>query len=563
MDSLQQFKTHVAEQYLLTLGLELTEQLADISNKPAWIADDQAAWLLDPEIGIALKIVPYVDSKQDLNTTIQHALKTATSLQPRLGIKEDDVDKNGMWQVGVVWLVDKPNLGNDWRIGIASVRKESGFSEEIGLDAILIEDEKDLKAAFSRHGLPQLMLHARRLLNLDWSQMPSWLSANSKVSEMLKTFPDHFSGDAEAGRLVSSLIADAQESEISMTTGGNLSRTAPKRQALEEIEIKHFRNIRHCHLSFPKDAGRQTQAHVIFGPNGTGKTSIFEALCLSIGGTSRTWSRFSADADIEARARDYPASVLTPLKGTDKPEILLNGSAVQLSTGGSLDARVLDGSFLGQEDSREFLSDTSQNLGQRILKGYSTLADRLTELASNRERTAKEEKSNWLRQHGLNASIKLRETRTQRLIEGEIQKEGWAPSQSMLDWLGSASLAIPAPGDDGVRLAARWRAWTKQQNKIVAQMATGALLGEANLVGAPLVTWLGARNDLLVATHTVLGRATSLIASLRDRLASVDKELDAWGEWLSRQSKSSTIEDSEQTNLLQQIETSRTKLLEL
>lgn len=563
MNSLQQFKTYVAEQYLLTLGLELTERLASTSNKPTWIDDDQTAWLLDPEIGIALKVVPYLDSKQDLNATIQHALRTATLLQPRLGINEDDVDKNGMWQVGVVWLVDKPNLGNDWRIGIASVRKESGFSEEIGLDAILIEDEKDLKAAFSRHGLPQLMLYARRLLNLEWSQMPSWLSANNKVSEMLEVFPDRFSGDTEAARLVSSLIADARESETSLTAGGNLSRTAPKRQTLEQIEIKHFRNIRHCHLSFPKDAGRQTQAHVIFGPNGTGKTSIFEALCLSIGGTSRTWSRFTADADVESRTRDYPTSVLSPLKGADKPEILLNGSAIQLSAGSNLDARVLDGSFLGQEDSREFLSDSSQNLGQRILKGYSTLADRLTDLAATRERAAKDEKSNWLRQHGLNASIKRRETRTQRLIEGEIQKEGWAPSQSMLDWLESASLAIPALGDDGVRVATRWRAWSKQQNKIVEQMATGALIGEANLVGAPLITWLNARNELLIATHTILSRAGSLIATLRDRLANVDKELDAWGEWLSRQSKSSSSEDSEQTNLLQQIEAARIKLLDL
>jgi hypothetical protein len=87
--------------------------------------------------------------------------------------------------------------------------------------------------------------------------------------------------------------------------------------------------------------------------------------------------------------------------------------------------RDLEGSFLGQEDSREFLGEPGEALGERILKGYSTLADRVTELATSRERLAKEEKSNWLRDHGLVASIKRRETRALRLIEAELQKQSW------------------------------------------------------------------------------------------------------------------------------------------
>lgn len=204
MSTLDQFRKYVSEQYQTVLGLKLTENVAN-DSQPVWLPDGDQAWLLDDEIGLAMRVVPYNDAQDDLNTAIQHAIRTATQLQPRYEIKDGEADRCGIWQVSICWLVDS-TLREDWRKAIASIRKESGFSEEVGLDAILVEDGKDFSAACARHGLPQLLLHTRRIFQLKWTEMPSWLSANARVAEMLKTFPNQFSNDVEAYGLASELV---------------------------------------------------------------------------------------------------------------------------------------------------------------------------------------------------------------------------------------------------------------------------------------------------------------------------------------------------------------------
>lgn len=286
---------------------------------------------------------------------------------------------------------------------------------------------------------------------------------------------------------------------------------------------------------------------------------------------SNTFAEYLEDTDIEARKRDYSASVLAPLTrgNSDKPEIFLNGSEKTIfqligEEQAQSDWRNLEGTFQAQEDSREFLEEKGESLAQHILKDYSTLADEITKHAEARASAAKDEKSAWLKMHNLSSAITRRETRAQRLIEGEIQKEAWHPPQTLMNWLEKTTRFFPDFSNEGQRLATRWQNWQGEQNNCVAQMALGVSLGEMTVIRQTLANWLSTRNKLLDDTHILVNRAVSFIEPLRNRLQGVEKELDAWGEWLTRQaSQQNTGSSEEQNNLVQQIEQARTKLGEL
>jgi hypothetical protein len=565
MNALSQFKNYVAEQYKSMLDVNLAEDTT-ASAPLVWLNDGNSAWLLDDEIGLAMRIVPFTDEQDDLNAALQHAIRTASQLQPRYAANATDTDKHGIWQVGICWLVDS-GLSESWRKAIAGIRRESGFSEEIGLDAVLAKEGESINDACKRQGLPQLMLHARRTFQIKWGAMPNWLSANSKVTEMLKTFPNQFSGDSETYKLALELVEDVLPDEASDSA---LSDAEPKKEPLKEIEIKNFRNIKQCKFSF-WNPEKLAQAHVVFGPNGTGKTSIFEALYLAAGGTSNTLAEYLKDEDVNARKRDYAATILTPLSSdvSSKPELILNGSekfGYQAIT--KEDARTgtfeMEGTFQAQEDTRKFLEEEGSSLAQRILKNYSTLADEVIKHAEARAFAAKSEKSEWLKTHGLNAAISVRETRTKRLIEGEIHKEPWLPSQSLMDWLGKTSQFFPDILNDAERISLRWKNWRENEDDCISRMAQGVSIGEISIVRQPLATWLSTRNKLLEDTRILVSRATSSIEPLRNRLQGVESELDGWGEWLSRQTTQlSASTDTEQQQIVQQIEQIRQRLTEL
>lgn len=565
MSILKEFKSHVASQFQKILGLDLTDQIQAEGNSVVWIEKEERAWLLDDDIGLALLIVPYGTADVDLNSTIQEAIRTATQLQPRYGITETEVDPCGMWQVGICWLIPS-NLKQAWRLAVSGIRQKSGFSEEVGLDAVFIEDGEDVTAATTRHGLPQLLLHTRRLLGLGWTEMPGWLSANAKVAEMLKKFPEKFAKDTETYRLAEELVNDVLPMQPSETTDPS---SAPTAKSLADIEITNFRNIKQFHLNFPV-VKENARAHIIFGPNGTGKTSIFEAFCLATGGVSNTLVDYLDDEDVEPKQRsNYSSNVLGPLSGSSVPfEIVFGGQKKSFSwtdkSQSSSDWRSLEGSFQAQEDSRKFLDEKGESLAQRILKSYSTLADEVTKHAEVREQAAKDEKSNWLRSHDLSSAITRRETRAQKLIEGEIKKESWYPSQTLLDWLANTAGVFPMLIQESRFLAQRWQQWRDAQEECIASMAQGIALGESLIVRQALANWLASRNGLLQQTRTLVNRAIPFIDPLREKLQGVEQELDAWGEWLIRQTPQPGTNTSDEINHInQQIDQTRKNLNDL
>jgi hypothetical protein len=155
--SLDRFRTYVATQYQKVLGKALQTSVTEAAEGPVYSEANGQAWLLDPEVGLALRIVPYTKAEQELNPSIQEGLSTATLLQPRAGLTPSKVIHGESGKLEFFWLVDNPSLGESWQAAIAEIRKQSGFSEEIGLDAILATDSNDFSASCAAHGLPQLI----------------------------------------------------------------------------------------------------------------------------------------------------------------------------------------------------------------------------------------------------------------------------------------------------------------------------------------------------------------------------------------------------------------------
>src|SRR5258708_6523496 len=105
MSTLEEFKAYLAVQYKDVLGLKLVENSSDNLSYPIWLEQDNQAWLLDSGIGLGLRIVPFVQAEQDLNVDIQRVLQIASLLQPRHGLKDEEADAAGVWQLGIIWLV--------------------------------------------------------------------------------------------------------------------------------------------------------------------------------------------------------------------------------------------------------------------------------------------------------------------------------------------------------------------------------------------------------------------------------------------------------------------------
>ena len=562
MSAIKMLRMYLSKLYRSTLGLEMVEDLLERSNNPVWLDRGASAWMLDRDIGLALRIEVFHSKSAGLNEAIQDVLGRVALLQPRTDISDAEIDPLGMWQLAIIWIIEDPKLEDSWRAAISEVRKESGFSEEIGLDALIVSS--DFESACRSHGFPQLLLNVRRVLQMSSDEIPTWSSANAKVKEALKGFPDRFAGDAETRRLAVDLVKDVLADESWDLPEATDSSSLEKRfESIRNLKVQNFRNIRHMALEFPAEDQGSTQALVVYGPNGVGKTSLFEAMCIGAGGVSRSWEQYESDLDIESRRRDYAGGVIAPLDSDQTPCIHINGLEVAIAPRSAAQAawRSLDGNFLGQEDSRDFLGESSSALAERVLRGYSTLADHATQLAAGREAAARGEKSAWLREHGLSAAISRRETRAQKLVEGEIKKLTLGASSDLLEWLETTPFVQGDSQVVGKGIAKRWRDWLAQQARIVAAVAKAIERGEVSRVHSSFKDWLDVRNSIVTETTILVSQVGLEMGKIRAQFSGVERDLDTWAEWLAtRQGPDGGLGKSEQGRLSEELTSYRNEL---
>lgn len=540
MKTLDSFQEAVAALYQDSLGIKLSDDDSEGDGTPKWrkISVDNflqtgndVVLLLDPEIGLALFVLEH-QAGNDLNAEIRQALKVSDKLQPTY--QADPSGEQGTWQVGLLWLVKGEALEENWKATIAERRKQSGFSEELALDAMFYDSLDSIQDEILKHGLPQLLLQTRKLFRMDRDSMSNWHSANGEVAKMLRTFPLRFKNTAQneiAARLVEQALAQVISSEIEPYP------ESPK--PVTHLKVSNLRNIESCDLLLQHASGQDAIVpKVVFGPNGTGKTALFEALSLALCGSSRKLLDYLEDTDVVPR-KPYLEQVLRPLKsGAANPEVHLNGAVWQALADNPKIVReqlqAMEGTLLEQEVSQMFAYIKRGDLAAQVLSGYSTLADFVQQKADDGYHQEHSRRQKLLAEYGLNQSITKIETLRERVLDKVLGMELPAPPPSLLSWLSKIANLLPE-GRHWLDLSARWKYWSDEsatKNNFSEFIKTN----NASALNSALFARMLLRRQLVDNTQNALNGLRTEAGMLREGIDSVIADLGIWATWLGQQS---------------------------
>lgn len=539
MNTLDLFRDSVATLYQEALGIKLDDGGSGSDSAPQWHmvsaidflkSDDDVGLVLDPEIGLALFVLEHKQGN-DLNAEIRQTLKVSDKLQP--AYQPSTPDELGAWQVGLLWLVEGDDLAQDWKSAIAERRKQSGFSEEVALDAVFFNTLDGIQTAISEHRMPQLLLQTRKLFRMDQDSMSRWHSANGEVAEMLRTFAQRFSNPVEreiAARIVEQALAQPVTSEIEPYP------ESPK--SVEHLKVSNFRNIESCdlHLRSPLDQ-EAVLPKVVFGPNGTGKTALFEALSLALCGASGKIYSFLEDKDVYPR-KPYLDYAIRPLKsGGRSPEVMLDDKPlpdIVVGLGMAQEQlQAMEGTLLEQEDSQKFARLDRNDLAARVLRGYSTLADVVQQKAEEGYQQEHGRRQSLLAEYGLNLAIRKIETLRERVLEKVLGKELSAPPPSLLSWLNRVGNLLPE-GRRWLDLSARWKYWSDEGVKNTFSEFIKA--GVPSTLNSALLARMLRRRHLVEDTQQALDGLRTQAGSLREDIGRVIADLGIWATWAEQQS---------------------------
>ena len=249
-------------------------------------------------------------------------------------------------------------------------------------------------------------------------------------------------------------------------TTGPLDQPPEKPQTIRSIQIRNFRNLSDVGFDF---GVQPVSVSIVHGPNGTGKSSLCEAISIALFHSSFRYKSFAnrnKEKDVVAmdRAAEYIAKYLTPLEDEKaKPAIALDAqqfAKLRLIGGDQTEEADLAmcGTILTQDTTLEFVRMSSDELGAHVLRGYSELADHIEEITDGRVNQANAVRQEFLRRLGLSAAITKVETAYERIVRREIDQSLPALPQRLVAWL---QIAAKVTGDAGSGLAQRWRAWRR------------------------------------------------------------------------------------------------------
>src|SRR6185437_2366224 len=262
----------------------------------------------DAEIAWVLFLLPY--RPEYLEKQVSESL----SVRSRLLVESnytgnsaptDQEDSDSSWRIGLMWLVGGENWSS-WQRQVLELRRESGAAEEVALDGVRITNSS-VKSSLDSHAFPRLLLETRALIGRTSSEAVSWLTADDEVSAELKDFSKRFSSAR------SREFARELEKHAGMYTRRKSPDLPSTPRLLERFHLKDFRNIESLEIAAESLNPSESRGIVLFGPNGTGKTSVAEGLSLAAFGTSPRMERFLADQDLRQKSpQAYHDQYLTP-----------------------------------------------------------------------------------------------------------------------------------------------------------------------------------------------------------------------------------------------------------
>ncbi len=525
------------------LAVWRTVAASDLTTAVSVTDRDAAGLVMDYEIGSLLYILPYHDGT-DLRGQITRALGLRSKLQAENHQTEtgpEETDEYGDWRIILHWLVE-PGFQEDWSGRVMELRSQTAFTEEIPLDLIPI-DPANLEQSLAQHQFPRLLLTLRQLLKKKQrSEIERWLNADDLVASALEDLPESFTRLDQQENAKEILRQAAAFREKRTPSAGDKAPSAPR--TLRTLHIRDLRNI--ADLSFDFGDG-QVESRIIHGPNGTGKSTIFEALSLALFQSAHRYSHFMSrdEKDVAARdrAREYLESYLRPMhRPPGAPAIELNGEGMRAPqlAGTQEEAKAalleMNGTLLAQETSQEFLRMQASQLGAEVLKDYSGLAEQVLDYADRNFSEADAARQQFLTSLGLNTRIALKETARKRIAQRAIQSQFPSVSLALTQWLERATKFQPGTVYPLDQLASEWHAWNADKDNPEAGLpAVVAGLSDSPGIAAALARWLAQFNALNARTRSALDGVTGGLESWQENIDRLCDQLKRWGDWLDRQ----------------------------
>ncbi len=262
--------------------------------------DDDDALLLDPDVGVALFLLNFRGQAEERRTNLRAQVARGVGLRSRLlprRLPDSQSDKHGGWRVVIHWFVDQRNVAI-WRQQVSDLRRDTAHLDELPVDAIVARNS-GWPEAIRQHGFPRLLLKTRRVLHITTAEeLLEWSSADAQVARALTGFGRSFPGDLE--RTLAGKIEEISRKK-STPASSSLKTEAAAPFQLTSLSIRAFRNLRELDLHL--DPSAPVRCAVYHGPNGTGKSNLFEALELALRGTSQRARDFLADKDVTTTKR--------------------------------------------------------------------------------------------------------------------------------------------------------------------------------------------------------------------------------------------------------------------
>lgn len=553
-DLLEVCREYLEKAYLEKLGVKLSNSLGELGTgrRPVWCwvaasdltsrvesgTPNAAGLLLDPEIGLLCYLIPF-----EAGTSMRKQVVRSLALRSQLAIAPNgagqpaaDSDWRGAWRVVVHWLVSV-TAERKWRQQVVELRRETAFPEEISLDAIFL-DQRDLASQLEHYGFPRLLLTTREVFRQRrLEETTRWLSASDLVVRSLSGFAAGFSVP-EQRDLADEVVREMED--FSQRRGKRDAEPAPDRpRTLRRIRVRNFRNLRQVDLDF---GPQPVSTRVVYGPNGTGKSSLCEAISLALFGCSSRYRDFAdrgREKDVAAkdRGREYLEKYLASVKhAAGEPAIAMDDGALDrprlVAADQIEDAELqMSGTILTQDRSLEFTHLSSDELAARVLRGYSDVADHIEAYTDGRVAQVNAERQNFLREFGLSASITKLDTAYERIARGELDQSLPVLPQALVAWLDQVIGLGPERRSD---LPQRWRTWAGEdsRSRLARELSNPDNDRESRLHAVRKA--LEDYHELALRSAEFLREVESRIAPIRHELDRVAAQVAAWGDWLER-----------------------------
>lgn len=510
-----------------TIGIELTSD----AGTAVWTQIDGArAELGDSQIGLLSRFAVLTEPAglpELFQREVRWALEAASQFDYRASVSQESADALGAWQVQIVWIVTKP-CKEAWLDSMRELRARSSHAEELGLELIDLSSQS-LEEALASEGLSSLMFRVRELMRRRSEDMPAWISPDSEVESRLRALPSSIM-DKEQREFAAEFL------DAALVGGGKGSAPQQVAPNIGRVKIHNVRNIVDAEILISAD----DHASVIHGPNGTGKSSLFEAVCFALLGTSKRHCEFVSDKDVLPSVRsNYVGQVLKRFGSGEQDKATITVGQTEIlsnldSDPESLRSRLVAGrgTVLAQESAREFLEMNALELASYVLGDYSALARRVQTQVDEGAARTKTEWQEWLRSYGLNAAISKADTILRRLVGKVVQSECPPEAQAPLTWIKNVGELLPEFSEKAGTIQARWNELdsTSPREAIVEQAALA--IERAGSAERPLASWLGERALVSGQIVALIQEGELAVNEIRSEWPSIRDELTGWGSWL-------------------------------